>query len=93
MTPIEPTAWRRALARVAYGTLMRALLPLLLLKIWWRGRVEPVYRHAIGERFGVAAPDGTGRLWLHAVSLGETRAAAALVGGAARSSVRTCGCC
>lgn len=74
-----PGALRRWSARMVYGTLMRMLLPLLLLKIWWRGRAEPLYRHAVGERLGLAAPAGSGRLWLHAVSLGETRAAAALV--------------
>ena len=67
------------LARFAYGLLLRLLTPAYLLRLWWRGRREPLYRQALGERlgFGPAAPPG--RLWLHAVSLGETRAAAALV--------------
>ena len=45
-----------------------------------RGRAEPLYGHAIDERFGAytQAPS-TGRVWVHAVSLGETRAAAALI--------------
>jgi 3-deoxy-D-manno-octulosonic-acid transferase len=68
------------LARVAYSTLLRALTPAYLLRLWWRGRREPLYRHALAERLGLgyraAVP---GALWLHAVSLGETRAAAALV--------------
>jgi 3-deoxy-D-manno-octulosonic-acid transferase len=70
-------AW---LARAAYSTLLRALTPAYLLRLWWRARKEPLYRHALSERLGfvyaVAAP---GALWLHAVSLGETRAAAALI--------------
>jgi len=47
----------------------------------YRSRREPPYRSHLGERLGfaAAAPGATGRLWLHAVSLGETRAAAALI--------------
>jgi len=68
------------LARFGYSTLLRALTPLYLLRLWWRGRREPLYRHALAQRLGLgyrtAAP---GALWLHAVSLGETRAASALL--------------
>ncbi len=72
---------RGALARAAYSTLLRVATPLLLARLWWRGRREPLYRHAWRERLGIfdGAP-GTGRLWLHAVSLGETRAAEPLLG-------------
>lgn len=68
------------LARRAYSTLLRLLKPAYLLRLWWRGRAEPLYRHAIGERLGdYGATPAPGALWLHAVSLGETRAAAALI--------------
>jgi 3-deoxy-D-manno-octulosonic-acid transferase len=69
------------LARGAYSLLLRLLQPVYALRLWRRGRVEPLYRHAIAERFGIytAAAAGTGWIWVHAVSLGETRAAAALV--------------
>jgi 3-deoxy-D-manno-octulosonic-acid transferase len=75
---------RERLARGLYSTLLRGLLPFLPLRLWWRGRREPLYRHAIGERYGLyadagAAAGGAGWVWLHAVSLGETRAAAALI--------------
>jgi 3-deoxy-D-manno-octulosonic-acid transferase len=63
-----------------YGAALTLLQPLYLLRLWWRGRHEPLYREALGERFG--HHDGaasTGWLWVHAVSLGETRAAAALI--------------
>jgi 3-deoxy-D-manno-octulosonic-acid transferase len=71
---------RFGLARLAYGLLMRALVPMMLLRLWWRGRAEPLYRRHLAERLGGWQGDGqTGRLWIHAVSLGETRAAAALV--------------
>lgn len=70
-------AW---LARAAYSTLLRALTPLYLLRLWWRGRREPLYRHALGQRLGWGyGPAAPAALWLHAVSLGETRAASALV--------------
>ena len=70
---------RRA-ARAAYSLLLRIGLPLYLLRVLWRGRTEPLYATAIGERIGRyrgAVP--TGALWIHAVSLGETLAAAPLI--------------
>jgi 3-deoxy-D-manno-octulosonic-acid transferase len=74
------SAARRRLARAAYSALLRLVLPLVLLRVRWRGRAEPLYATAIGERtgrYGDAVP--TGALWIHAVSLGETRAAAPLI--------------
>lgn len=71
---------RATLARAAYSALLRLATPLYLARLWWRGRREPLYRQAWHERLG--GFDGEplpGRLWLHAVSLGETRAAAALI--------------
>ncbi len=66
--------------RAAYSALLRALTPLYFARLWWRGRREPAYRRHWGERLGCFdGPAVPGRLWLHAVSLGETRAAAALV--------------
>ena len=35
-----------------YSAALYALLPFVLLKLWWRGRREPGYRRRIGERFG-----------------------------------------
>ncbi|MBL8286986.1 MAG: 3-deoxy-D-manno-octulosonic acid transferase [Rubrivivax sp.] len=81
---------KAALARAAYSTLLRLATPLYLARLLWRSRREPLYRMHLGERLGFAAGGGAGgsgngtarapgALWLHAVSLGETRAAAALV--------------
>lgn len=70
-----------ALIRALYTLLWHLALPLAPLRLWWRGRREPGYRAHIGERFGrydAAAPRSP-VLWVHAVSLGETRAAAPLL--------------
>ncbi len=76
------------LASIGYASALRLAVPAYALKLWWRGRAEPLYRFAIGERFGfygatardAAESDAAaGWLWVHAVSLGETRAAAALI--------------
>jgi len=59
---------------------MWALVPLLWLKLQLRARREPVYGQAIAERFGYYGETAlTGALWIHAVSLGETRAIRSLV--------------
>jgi 3-deoxy-D-manno-octulosonic-acid transferase len=66
--------------RLAYTLLLWLLLPYALLHLLWRARRQPEYLRHIGERFGRY----TGRsdkpvIWLHTVSVGETRAAATLV--------------
>jgi 3-deoxy-D-manno-octulosonic-acid transferase len=72
--------WRVRAARSLYSALLVLAQPLYLLRLWWRGRAEPLYREAIGERLGhYRDAPSSGWLWLHAVSLGETRAAAALI--------------
>ncbi len=69
-----------ALARAAYTGLLHLATPIYLARLWWRGRREPGYREAIGERLGRgAAHAATQSVWIHAVSLGETRAASPLV--------------
>lgn len=67
------------LARALWSTLLWLALPLLLLRLWRRGRREPGYRLAWRERLGFGVGSAPGAIWVHAVSLGETRAAAALV--------------
>ena len=72
--------WRRCAAREAYSLLLLLLKPVYVLRLWRRGHVEPMYRHAITERLGAYLGARTsGWVWVHAVSLGETRAAAALI--------------
>jgi 3-deoxy-D-manno-octulosonic-acid transferase len=69
------------LMRALYAVLWYAALPWLPLRLWWRGRREPGYRERIGERFGRYSSPARDHdvVWIHAVSLGETRAAAPLL--------------
>jgi 3-deoxy-D-manno-octulosonic-acid transferase len=66
--------------RALYTLAWRLALPLILLRLWWRGRREPGYREFIGERLGRYRVRKEKELfWIHAVSVGEARAAAPLV--------------
>ncbi len=66
--------------RCAYSLLLYLLLPVVLLRLWWRGRHESGYRRNVGERLGrYRLPRLTGCIWLHAVSVGETRAAQPII--------------
>ncbi|MBI5786873.1 MAG: lipid IV(A) 3-deoxy-D-manno-octulosonic acid transferase [Rhodocyclales bacterium] len=66
--------------RALYSILLVALLPWALLHLLWRSRRQPEYLRHWGERFGFAAlrPQQP-VIWIHAVSVGETRAAQPLV--------------
>ena len=66
--------------RPLYSLVLIGAQPLLRRKLRRRGKAEPGYLEHVEERFGrYAAPTEPGRLWIHAVSLGETRAAAILI--------------
>lgn len=65
--------------RRLYSLLLYLLLPGVLLRLWIKGRQLPGYRQHWRERFGLRAPRVPGALWVHAVSVGEVRAAAPLV--------------
>jgi 3-deoxy-D-manno-octulosonic-acid transferase len=67
--------------RSTYSLLWRLALPLVLGRLWWRGLREPGYRKHWGERLGRYGDQGAGwhTIWIHAVSVGETRAAEPLV--------------
>lgn len=68
--------------RHAYSLAWWCALPAVLVRLWWRGRKEAGYRQHLAERFGWygdALPAGHKTLWLHAVSVGETRAAEPLI--------------
>jgi 3-deoxy-D-manno-octulosonic-acid transferase len=67
--------------RLLYSFFWCLGLPLVLARLWWRGRKEPGYRAHIGERLGFydAAKSNAPAIWVHAVSVGETRAAEPLI--------------
>lgn len=67
-----------------YSGLMRLAQPLLRRKMAKRAVQEPAYGEAVDERFGrYTQPRETSSslVWLHAVSLGETRTASVLLDG------------
>src|SRR5262245_55868160 len=56
------------------------LLPYALANLVWRGLRYPAYFHRWPERFGFVSPLAASRsIWVHAVSVGEVRSAAALI--------------
>ncbi len=69
------------MARLLYTLLIYCCLPLILLRLLWRGSRAPAYRRRWGERFGFVASLAEARpvIWVHAVSVGETIAAAPMI--------------
>ena len=66
--------------RLLYTLALWLLLPWALLHLLWRARRQPEYLGHWGERFGsYGARPQQPTIWLHAVSVGETRAAQPLV--------------
>ena len=67
--------------RVLYSLMWWLALPLVLGRLWWRGRREPGYRTHLGERLGFYGrrPEKRQTIMVHAVSVGETRAAEPLI--------------
>jgi len=70
---------RLALALYSLGWVLGT--PLALGYMLWRARRQPDYRQRLHERFGLhpRRRDDAPLIWLHAVSVGETRAAQPLV--------------
>ncbi|EIK96965.1 3-deoxy-D-manno-octulosonic-acid transferase [Pseudomonas sp. M47T1] len=55
-------------------------LPWVALRLWLRARKAPAYAKRIGERFARNLPSmRTGGIWVHAVSVGESIAAAPMI--------------
>jgi 3-deoxy-D-manno-octulosonic-acid transferase len=66
--------------RALYTVLLYLATPFVLLRLLWRSRELAAYRRRWRERFGfVRAPRQPIAVWVHAVSVGETLAAAPLV--------------
>jgi 3-deoxy-D-manno-octulosonic-acid transferase len=65
-----------------YGVIMRLAQALLRRKLRKRAQAEPLYGQYIEERFGYYKQSACNDwIWIHAVSLGETRTAAILLQG------------
>ncbi|SDC67982.1 lipid IV(A) 3-deoxy-D-manno-octulosonic acid transferase [Paraburkholderia lycopersici] len=69
--------------RAIYRAAWWLIAPFAVLRLFIRSRRERGYREHIGERFGYSAgrlpEDDAPLIWVHAVSVGETRAAQPLV--------------
>src|SRR5690606_20044041 len=71
---------QRMPARLAYSLLWLVALPFVLLRLLWRARRQPGYLQDVGQRLACFdGPAPAQAIWLHAVSVGETRAAEPLV--------------
>ena len=66
--------------RTLYTLLLHLALPLIALRLYLRGRKAQAYRQRIAERFAFKlSPLKPGGIWVHAVSVGESIAAAPLI--------------
>lgn len=67
--------------RTFYTILFYLALPVILCRLWFRGRKAPAYRERWLERLGVLPEFAADKapLWIHAVSVGETMAIVPLV--------------
>lgn len=66
--------------RTLYTALFYLGLPLVAIRLWLRARKAPAYAKRIGERFSYGMPKlQPGGIWVHAVSVGESIAAAPMI--------------
>jgi 3-deoxy-D-manno-octulosonic-acid transferase len=66
--------------RLFYVLLTYLLIPLVVVMEGWKALWNPAYRGRLGQRLGRIEPQPvSGCLWVHAVSVGEVQAAAALI--------------
>ena len=79
--PPRALAPNERMARVIYTAMWFVATPAIALYLLWRSRRQPAYRRDWAERFlgryGRREPSRC--IWIHAVSVGETRAAAPLI--------------
>jgi 3-deoxy-D-manno-octulosonic-acid transferase len=66
--------------RLVYTLLLCFLLPVILIRMLWRSFDNKAHRKRLAERFGFfCKPTTPTKVWLHAVSVGETMAAKPLI--------------
>ena len=66
--------------RTLYSLLLYLAVPVIAVRLWLRSRKAPAYAKRIAERFALSLPTfKQGGIWLHAVSVGESIAAAPVV--------------
>ncbi|HHX34589.1 MAG TPA: 3-deoxy-D-manno-octulosonic acid transferase [Gammaproteobacteria bacterium] len=66
--------------RTLYSMLLYLAVPVIAVRLWLRSRKAPAYAKRIGERFALSLPEfRQGGIWLHAVSVGESIAAAPVI--------------
>lgn len=66
--------------RTLYTLLLHLALPLIALRLAWRAWKAPAYARRLGERFALGLPPlEPGGIWVHAVSVGESIAAAPMI--------------
>ncbi|MDP3439467.1 MAG: lipid IV(A) 3-deoxy-D-manno-octulosonic acid transferase [Azonexus sp.] len=68
--------------RLIYSLILYLIAPLIWLRLLWRARKQPEYLQNLAERYGFyRQPPSNNLIWVHAVSVGETRAAQPLIEG------------
>ncbi|MFN3712226.1 MAG: lipid IV(A) 3-deoxy-D-manno-octulosonic acid transferase [Alcanivoracaceae bacterium] len=66
--------------RLLYTLLWWLLMPLMFVRLWWLGARAPAYRGRWRERMGYGYQQRLSEcVWVHAVSVGETLAAAPMI--------------
>jgi len=69
----------RFLLLVIYNILLAGLLPFIVARLYLKSLKNSAYRARIKERFALIQAQEKPTIWLHAVSLGEARAALGLI--------------
>ena len=65
--------------RLLYSLICYLVFPAVLLRLFWRSRKNATIREHWQQRLGFITLQSSPRIWLHAVSVGETVAARPLV--------------
>ncbi len=73
--------------RIIYTVIWYVFLPVIFIRLWFRGRKNPAYRQRWGERLALGytnkkfkiTPGLQKVIWVHSVSVGETLAAVPLI--------------